>query len=96
MVSRVFFYIRHEVFLIKLTGHSRPRVALNLTWLSFRPFGPLSFVYTHCSKSMAHNCSLDAELQQVETGFVDLGIGPDSAHTAFSKNPDTFVNAFVD
>jgi len=45
---------------------------------------------------MAHNCSVEAELQQVETGFVDLGIGPSSAHTAFSKNPDTFVNAFVD
>lgn len=37
-----------------------------------------------------------ARTHNVEGGFVDLGIdGPDS-HTAFSRNPDTVINAFID
>ncbi|CAM9863238.1 unnamed protein product [Scytosiphon promiscuus] len=48
------------------------------------------------SKSMARNCSIFAGDHDVEAGFVDLGIDARDSHTAFSKNPNTTVNAFID
>ncbi|CAN0314355.1 unnamed protein product, partial [Ectocarpus sp. 4 AP-2014] len=45
------------------------------------------------SKSTARNCSAEAGNKDIETAFVDLGIDAQDAHTAFSKNPDTVVNA---
>ncbi|CAM9707616.1 unnamed protein product [Ectocarpus sp. 8 AP-2014] len=48
------------------------------------------------SKSTARNCSAEAGNKNIETAFVDLGIDAQDAHTAFSKNPDTVVNAFID
>jgi len=45
---------------------------------------------------MARNCSADAESQGFKTGIVDLGISPSDSHTAFSKNPETAVHAFID
>ena len=45
---------------------------------------------------MARNCSAAAESQDIEAGIVDMGIDASDAHTAFSKNPDTAVNAFID
>lgn len=46
---------------------------------------------------MARDCATAAaEDDNVEVGFVDLGIAPDESHTAVSSNPDTAVNAFID
>jgi len=45
---------------------------------------------------MTRNCSTHAGARDVSTGFVDLGIAPKDAHTAFSANPDTPLNAFID
>ncbi|CAM9252258.1 unnamed protein product [Scytosiphon promiscuus] len=48
------------------------------------------------SKSMAHNCSIDARSRDIEAGFVDLGLSAKDSHTRFSTNPNTAVNAFID
>lgn len=48
------------------------------------------------SKGMARNCSAGAGDYGFRAGFVDLGITPNESHTAFSNNPDTVVNAFID
>ena len=50
------------------------------------------------SKVMARDCATAAaeDDDNVEVGFVDLGIAPDESHTAVSSNPDTAVNAFID
>lgn len=48
------------------------------------------------SKGMARNCSAGAGDYGFRAGFVDLGIAPNESHTAFSNNPDTVVNAFID
>lgn len=47
---------------------------------------------------MARDCATAAaeDDDNVEVGFVDLGIAPDESHTAVSSNPDTAVNAFID
>lgn len=45
---------------------------------------------------MTRNCSAAATREDVDTGFVDLGISSNDAHTAFSENPDTPLNAFID
>lgn len=45
---------------------------------------------------MARNCSANARARDMETGYVDLGIDARDSHTAFSKNPETTVNAFID
>ncbi|CAM9133912.1 unnamed protein product [Scytosiphon promiscuus] len=48
------------------------------------------------SKSMARNCSTMAGSYNIEARFVDLGIDARDSHTAFSKNPNTAINAFID
>jgi len=53
-------------------------------------------MHAHISKGMARNCSAGAGDYGLKAGFVDLGIAPHESHTAFSKNPDTVVNAFID
>lgn len=46
---------------------------------------------------MARNCSIGVGEQGVLSGFVDLGVAAEDAHTEFSQNPTTTaVNAFVD
>eukprot|EP00903_Cladosiphon_okamuranus_P021167 g19443.t1 len=50
------------------------------------------------SKSMARNCSEAAEGEDhhVSAGLVDMGVADSDSHTAFSKNPESVINAFVD
>lgn len=38
---------------------------------------------------MAHDCAAGAKDDDVEAGFVDLGIAPKDCHTAVTSNPDT-------
>jgi len=45
---------------------------------------------------MARNCSQDAAEHNRLAGFVDLGVDPEDAHTKFSRNPNTVINAFID
>lgn len=45
---------------------------------------------------MARNCSQYAEDRNRFAGYVDLGVDPEDAHTKFSRNPNTVINAFID
>lgn len=49
-----------------------------------------------CSKELARNCSAGVSDQGVLPGFIDLGVAGKDAHTFFSPNPNTSVNAFID
>lgn len=50
------------------------------------------------SKNMARNCSeaVEGKHHHVSAGLIDMGVADSDSHTAFSKNPDSVTNAFID
>lgn len=74
--------------------YGRPRPCLRKLLTIIFPCEP---AHDLCSKSMARNCSAEAELRNMRAGFVDLGVSARDAHTSFSTNPNkTAHDAFVD
>lgn len=47
---------------------------------------------------MARNCSeaVEGKHHHVSAGLIDMGVADSDSHTAFSKNPDSVTNAFID